>query len=125
LATTEHDAAVQLIVDERANITVLAQHGPIGQAASKAGLSFLDYLNLTWMPEPLWQSWSHKGHIVAAMILKIPVQGVLPTTNHLEAFNGLLKRKYIPQWQRSGSRLRFDFLVHVLICNILPEIFSL
>lgn len=76
------------------------------------------------MPEPLWQSWSHKGRTIASAILKIPIEGVLPTTNHLEAFNGLLKRKYIPRWQRSGSRLRFDFLIHILITKILSDIFA-
>lgn len=44
--------------------------------------------------------------------------------NHLESFNGLLKRKYIPRWQRSGTRLQFDFLIHVLIAEILPDIFA-
>lgn len=76
------------------------------------------------MHESLWQSWSQKGRAVASVILKIPIEGVLPTTNHLESFNCLLKRKYIPRWQRSGSRLRFDFLIHVLITQILPDIFA-
>lgn len=76
------------------------------------------------MPEPLWQSWSHKGRTIASMILKIPIEGVLPTTNHLEAFNGLLKRKYIPRWQQSGSCLRFDFLIHIFITKIIPDIFA-
>lgn len=77
------------------------------------------------MPEPLWQSWSHYGRIIASQILKIPVEGILPTTNHLESFNGLLKRKYLPQWQRCGTRLRVDFLILILITKILPEIFAL
>ena len=77
------------------------------------------------MPESLWQGWSRKGRVVAAMLLKISVDSVLPTTNHLESFNCLLKRKYIPRWQHSGARLRFDFLIHILISQILPEIYSL
>lgn len=78
----------------------------------------------TWLPESIWQSWSQMGRSLASLILHIPVEGVLPTTNHLESFNRLLKRKYIPLWQRSGSRLRFDFLISILITHILPEIFS-
>jgi hypothetical protein len=77
------------------------------------------------MPESLWQGWSRKGRTVAAALLKIPIEGVLPTTNHLESFNCLLKRKYLPRWQRSGVRIRFDFLIHILVSRILPEIYSL
>lgn len=76
------------------------------------------------MPEALWQSWSQKGRVVASMLLKIPVEGVLPTTNHLESFNGVLKGKHIPQWAHSRSRLRVDFLICILITKILPGIFS-
>ena len=98
--------------------------GASSQAASKSGVTYIDYLSKTWMPESLWQSWSQKGHSVASTILKIPVEGVLPTTNHLESFNSVLKQKHIPRWQRSGSCLRFDFLIHILINNILPDIFT-
>ena len=103
----------------------IAQQGGAAQSAAKSGHAYLTYMNSTWMPEALWQSWSQRGRTVAATLLKISVEGVLPTTNHLESFNCLLKRKYIRQWQRSGARLRFDFLIHVLISKILPEIFAL
>lgn len=49
---------------------------------------------------------------------------LIPTTNHLESFNAVLKRKYIPRWQRSGNRLRFDIFINYLVLKILPEIFS-
>lgn len=124
LATTEITAANQLISDERLEIASLLHQGSAGHTAAKAAISYLDYLMSTWMAEPLWQSWSQKGRSVASAILKIPIEGVLPTTNHLESFNGLLKRKYIPRWQRSGSRLRFDFLIRILIIDILPSIFA-
>jgi hypothetical protein len=124
LASIDFAAAHNIISDERSIITSVASQGSSGQAAAKAGLSYLDYLGDTWMHESLWQSWSQKGRTVASIILKIPIEGVLPTTNHLESFNGLLKRKYIPRWQRSGSRLRFDFLIHILITQILPDIFA-
>ena len=77
-----------------------------------------------WMPESLWQSWSQKGRSVASTILKILIEGVLPTTNHLESFNLVLKQKHIPRWQCSGSHLCFDFLIQILINNILPDIFA-
>ena len=76
------------------------------------------------MPESLWQSWSQKGCSVASSILKILIEGVLPTTNHLELFNSVLKQKHIPRWQCSGSHLRFNFLIQILINNILPDIFA-
>ena len=103
----------------------IAQHGPVAAAAAKSGTAFLAYMKSTWMPESLWQGWSQKGRVVAATLLKIPIEGVLPTTNHLESFNCLLKRKYIPRWQRAGARLRFDFLICILATRVLPEIFTL
>lgn len=72
----------------------------------------------------MWSSWSRKGRNLAAGRLKIPLEGVLPTTNHLESLNGALKRKYIPQWQHSGHRLRFDMLLYHLVSSILPQIYA-
>ena len=106
-------------------MVAIAQHGPAAQAAAKSGASFLAYMTSTWMAESLWQGWSQKGRSIAATLLNIPIEGVLPTTNHLESFNCLLKRKYISRWQRSGARLRFDFLLNILVSKILPEIFAL
>ena len=125
LDTIDHKTALRLVDDERVNITAIAKQGPASETAATRGIAFLDYMVATWMPEPLWQGWSRKGRTVAAALLKIPIEGVLPTTNHLESFNGLLKRKYIPRWQRTGARIRFDFLIHILISRILPEIYSL
>ena len=125
LDTIDHKTALRLIDDERVNITAIAKQGPASETAATQGIAFLDYMVATWMPEPLWQGWSRKGRTVAAALLKIPIKGVLPTTNHLESFNGLLKQKYIPRWQRTGARIRFDFLIHILISRILPEIYSL
>lgn len=76
------------------------------------------------MDTAMWSSWSQNRRDRAAAVLKCAVDGVLPTTNHLESFNGILKRKYIPQWQRSGNRLRFDVFIHHLVCKILPVIFA-
>jgi hypothetical protein len=73
--------------------------------AATAGLSFLKYLTDTWIPISLWHGWSQKGQIEASHILKILVEGVIPTTNHLEAFNGVLKWKYIHWWQHAGKCL--------------------
>ncbi|KAF8493527.1 hypothetical protein JB92DRAFT_2818763 [Gautieria morchelliformis] len=93
-------------------------------AGAMAGLAYLDYMTNTWMPYSLWKGWSHKGHLEASHILKLPIEGVIPTTNHLEAFNAVLKHKYIHQWQRAGKRLRFDLFVYLLITQILPGIFT-
>ena len=124
LASTDYNGAVKILADERVDLLAIAQlGGASSQAASKSGVTYVSYLSETWMPESLWQSWSQKGRSVASSILKIPIEGVLPTTNHLESFNSVLKQKHIPRWQRSGSRLRFDFLIQILINNILPDIF--
>ena len=74
--------------------------------------------------ESLWCSWSDYGRQVAAKILNCPLEGVLPTTNHLESFNGVLKRKHLRRWQRGGRRLRIDVLVKLPITKIFPSIFE-
>ncbi|KAJ7936483.1 hypothetical protein B0H13DRAFT_1589463 [Mycena leptocephala] len=125
IASTNLVAAHQLISDQRSNLSALSSQSPDAARVAQAVTTYLDYLVNTWMPEPLWQSWSHHGRIVAAQLLNVTIEGVLPTTNHLESFNGLLKRKYLLQWQRSGTRLRIDFLILILIAKGLPEISSL
>lgn len=76
------------------------------------------------MPQSLWVSWSQKGCVEAASRLGITVEGVIPTTNHLEAFNGVLKHKHIRRWQKGGRRVRFDMLIFLLIMHILPGIYQ-
>ena len=120
----DYNEANKLLDDKQSNMMAIADNDTTAQSAAKAGIEFLGYIKTTWMPEALWQGWSQKGHVVAAMLLNIPIEGVLSTTNHLESFNCLLKRQYIPHWQRSGAWLRFDFLIHILITKILPEIFA-
>lgn len=61
----------------------------------------------------------------ASNILNIPVEGVIPTTNHLESSNSILKMKHIHRWQRSGRRLRLDLFVYLLAAQIVPHIFKL
>lgn len=110
----------------KAEIEGLAVVGARKESAppAKAGIQFLEYMKTTWLPVELWKSWSRYGREEASRRLRIPVQGVLPTTNHLESFNAVLKRKHIRQWQRSGHRLRFDVFIHHLIVRILPHIFA-
>ncbi|KAJ3871237.1 hypothetical protein F5051DRAFT_446446 [Lentinula edodes] len=76
------------------------------------------------MPVPMWQSWSESGRIAAPTLLKVPVEDVIPTTNHLESFNAILKRKYIRLWLHSGHRLHFDVLIILLVTRILPDLFA-
>lgn len=95
----------------------------LGDSASDKGLIHLNYLSSYWVTDALWKSWSDYGRHIAGHILKCPFEGVLPTTNHLESFNGILKNKHLKRWQRSGRRLRVDVLIKVLIMQILPAIF--
>lgn len=92
--------------------------------AAAGGIKHLDYLITNWMSLTIWRSWSDWGRVAASTILKIPVEGVIPTTNHLESFNAILKRKHLPAWLHSGHRLRFDSLIHILITRILPGIYN-
>ncbi|EPQ51420.1 hypothetical protein GLOTRDRAFT_96192 [Gloeophyllum trabeum ATCC 11539] len=125
LNSVEHGAACALIEEERSNCRALEKLGGAGAApAAQAGLKYLDYLKTMWMPEPLWLGWSRQARIRASAILSVPVDDILTTTNHLESFNHVLKNKCLPQWQHSGARLRFDFLIHILITEFIPEFFA-
>ncbi|KAJ3884267.1 hypothetical protein GG344DRAFT_33122, partial [Lentinula edodes] len=97
---------------------------PAAKVASKGGILHLDYIDRYWMPVPMWQSWSESGRIAASTLLKVPVEDVIPTTNHLESFNAILKRKYIRSWLHSGYRLHFDVLIILLVTRILPDLFA-
>ncbi|KAJ6560824.1 hypothetical protein DFH09DRAFT_1482414 [Mycena vulgaris] len=68
--------------------------------------------------------WSDYGRKVAASLLGCEMDGVIPTTNHLESFNGVLKRKHLRRWQNGGRRIRVDVLIRILIIHILPSIFQ-
>ena len=97
---------------------------PKSESSGRAGLKYTEYLEATWMAESLWNSWSEEGRSRAAAVLGVDIGDVLPTTNHLESFNGVLKRKHIGQWQHSGRKLRFDVLVFRLILYIMPNIYA-
>jgi hypothetical protein len=97
---------------------------PVARAAAAAGVLFLDYLDKIWLPRELWMSWSRFGRQEASKLLGIPVEGVIPTTNHLESFNGVLKNGHVQGLQRYGRRLRFDVFIFYLITRILPFIYA-
>ena len=90
--------------------------------AAKA-IEHLKYLDSYWTTDALWHCWSDYGRKIASGLLKCPFEGVLPTTNHLESFNGVLKRKHLAQWQNGGHRVCLDLLVMLLVTCILPSIF--
>lgn len=125
LNTTRFDEAIALVAQYEAELkktqTLVDSYA---QSAAKGGLEFLQYLRSTWMTPSMWTSWSRRGRELASHRLGIPIEGIIPTTNHLEALNGSLKKKYIPQWQHSGRRLRFDLLIYHLTISILPQIYA-
>lgn len=123
IGSIDHASALALIESRRAALLELSNTVASSQAAS-GGIKHLDYIIANWMSLAMWRSWSDWGRIAASAVLKIPVEGVIPTTNHLESFNAILKRKHLPAWLHSGHRLRFDSLIHILITRILPGIFS-
>lgn len=123
LLSTERDAALLAIAGERNFFQSLCTQD-ISSRAGEAGLKYLNYFESTWMSTEIWESWSEKGRKDAAHVLGVDIGMVLTTTNHLESFNGVLKRKHIAQWQHSGQRLRFDVLIHRFILRVLPSIFG-
>ncbi|KAF8057038.1 hypothetical protein FPV67DRAFT_1456570 [Lyophyllum atratum] len=125
ISSVDHGTAISLIERCRAVMTGLASFSEASSiAAGNGGIQHLDYLIANWMPLAMWRSWSDHGRLAASALLKIPVEGVLPTTNHLESFNAILKRKHLRAWLHSGHRLRFDSLILVLITRILPGIYD-
>lgn len=123
LQTTEHAVALSLMDKARHDFSIISNDLE-GKKAGAAGLSFLEYLQSTWMPVELWQSWSRRGREDAAAKMGTAIEAILPTTNHLESFNGTLKKRDIPQWQHSGHRLRFDVLIYHLVMSILPRVYG-
>lgn len=93
-------------------------------ATGKAGVAHTNYLLEYWLTPSLWMSWSLAGRHRAAEVLQRPVAGILPTTNHLESFNRVLKRDHIRRIEKTGKRLRIDVLLHALIIRIIPAIFE-
>ncbi|KAJ8090811.1 hypothetical protein PM082_024724 [Marasmius tenuissimus] len=76
------------------------------------------------MSEDLCIGWSDRGIIRAAKILGCRMEDIIPTTNHLESFNRVLKHKHIAGQQRSGRRLRVDILLHFTVTKMMPSIFE-
>ncbi|EPS94045.1 hypothetical protein FOMPIDRAFT_1097535, partial [Fomitopsis schrenkii] len=95
LATTEHEDALSIIIGVETLFQSMLLSDPSGQPAATAVNEFIAYLRGTWMPYPLWRSWARRGRIDAAERMGVDIDFILPTTNHLESFNGSLKRKYI------------------------------
>jgi hypothetical protein len=113
------EEARKLLASERDLLTQLGSRKPIRKA-----LEHVDYLRDYWTTDNLWKSWSDYGRKVAASLLGCEMEGVIPMTNHLESFNGVLKRKHLRQWKNRGQRIRVDILIQVLITHILPSIFQ-
>lgn len=127
--TENHAAALDLIAAERRVLNASldpenADAVAIDAGAIEGALEHLRYLEEYWMREALWQSWSRCGHIVAAQLLGRDVDKVIPTTNHLESFNSVLKRKHIGCRQKGGRKLRLDVLLHIFVFSALPSIFK-
>ena len=123
LASDDHAASLLLISAEREGLLKLTELTESASAV-RSGLTYLEYLKDTWMNHTLWQSWSQQGQKQASNILGIPIEGVIPTTNHLESFNGVLKCKHIARWQHGGKHVRFDVLIYLLVIQLLPGLFQ-
>ncbi|KIJ41571.1 hypothetical protein M422DRAFT_780303 [Sphaerobolus stellatus SS14] len=123
IMTEEYPMACKLVEEEWNYLTIMSTN-PNTSASAKNGLTYLKYLTTTWLVEPLWKSWSQHGRNEAAKILGVPIKNVAPTTNHLESFNGVLKKKYIRSFQKGRHRIRFDLLVFLLVTRVLPGIFQ-
>lgn len=93
ITTMSLKAAMEIVADENSVLETMTEdsHAP----AAQKGIQHLRYLSSYWLTFDLWASWSEFGRHSAAKILGCALNGVLPTTNHLESFNGILKRKHL------------------------------
>ncbi|PCH35819.1 hypothetical protein WOLCODRAFT_145976 [Wolfiporia cocos MD-104 SS10] len=66
LQTTNHPLALSLVGGVKRDLEAMARDSG-GQKASRAGLSFICYLEDNWMMPELWYSWSQKGRNDAAL----------------------------------------------------------
>ncbi|KAJ7748874.1 hypothetical protein B0H16DRAFT_1319578, partial [Mycena metata] len=96
----------------------------IEKLKGKAGLSFLAYLQSYLKVRDFWLSWSLAGVKLAAVRLGVDVSKVARTTNHLESFNGRLKKKYFAHHMRGGRLPRLDYWVLIYITEALPNFFA-
>lgn len=123
--TLSFEAAESIIENEA---DVLREEIEIGDGdtgpACEAALVHLEYLSSYWLSEDLWRSWSDFGRHAAAKILGCTIEIVIPTTNHLEAFNRVIKHNHIGHQQHGGRRLRLDVLLHFMVTDMLPSIFE-
>ncbi|KAI0324238.1 hypothetical protein GY45DRAFT_1340931 [Cubamyces sp. BRFM 1775] len=124
LETVRYEDALHLVTSQECGLSRIASQGAKGEKAAVAIKSFVQYLQGTWMPMEMLRSWAKKGQVDVAALMKIPLEKVVTTSNHLESFNGKLKKAHIPQWQHSGRRLRFDILIYHLVADIVPRIFA-
>ncbi|KAJ6556909.1 hypothetical protein B0H10DRAFT_1630460, partial [Mycena sp. CBHHK59/15] len=120
-ATQTISEARELLEAERQVMLELSVEHP---RAVRKTTEHINYLDSYWTTENLWPSWSDYGRTVLVSMLGTAVDGVIPTTNHLESFNGVLKRIHLRRWQNGGRRLRVDVLIHALMIYILPSIFK-
>jgi hypothetical protein len=94
IQTTSIEDAQGIIEEEVGVLEELKMNGYASVA--EKGLKHLQkYLLGYWTTEIIWCSWSDFGRQVVVEILGCSFEGILPTTNHLESFNGLLKRKHL------------------------------
>ncbi|KAI0631052.1 hypothetical protein C8Q77DRAFT_1178260, partial [Trametes polyzona] len=95
LDTICYEDTVRLLHRQEDLYTQASSEGPDAQQAIAAVKEFVRYLRGTWMAKEMWHSWARQGRVDAASMMKIAVEVVLTTTNHLESFNGKLKVAHI------------------------------
>ncbi|KAL0568641.1 hypothetical protein V5O48_013338 [Marasmius crinis-equi] len=104
LDTVTHNAVTAVISNIRTYLNEITK-SRVAAHAAEAGRKHIAYIKRNWMMVSMWESWSKYGRLAVSRLLNIPVEGAIPTTNHLESFNGVLKQKYLDHWTHSGRRL--------------------
>ncbi|KAI4517100.1 hypothetical protein K525DRAFT_211665, partial [Schizophyllum commune Loenen D] len=120
-----HDAAISAVQVLRARFEALSRRRPLlKKKQGQAGLSFIIYLETSYMVEPVWKTWSPAAATDAARIMNIPIGKVARTNNPLETFNGRLKNTYIRPYTTSGRLPRADIWIQIYITKVVPDLFE-
>ncbi|KAF7344086.1 hypothetical protein MVEN_01698300 [Mycena venus] len=122
LTTTQTITEARALLESERQVMVKLSAEQL-KAAAKS-MKHINHLDTYWTTDNLWPSWSDYGRTVLASMLGTAIDGVIPTTNHLESFNRVLKQIHLRRFQNGGCRLRVDVLIHALMIFILPSIFK-
>lgn len=98
--------------------TQAARQGALAQQLSQsalyfqAALNYITYFEKTWLA--LAGDWSVAGRLRAAKAMRVGIEKIVTTNNHLEGFNNVLKKNHLATYVKLVQEdVRRQYLHHV------------